>query len=344
MKKLLFVTENERQTILEMHGFINKPNVINEQYTDVRTLFTTTLAKDLVKGLEKNDVKVFDELSTIIGRSTDETLLTAFNRVLTNVIKTGNRTDGANVLKFCKKLSLINDEFAEKFYQSQIEVINKIRLHPEYSKQWELMVKGNFGEKVLEKYKKNNMGSVKPVEKTPTSPKPAEKPAEQKPTPPKPAEQVKPQTGISRGNFKVGQLNNGSKFDRWIDALFQKVFYEGNDKRFDLFSMDVIKKFTPETKSYLLQLLDIVKRKNLANGLELGFRNEFNRLPKTVDEEIQMLSTNFWGGYGRKGGLQGILDEAPNPGSSVRENLMNVTMTPKQSEELTERLTKIVNS
>jgi hypothetical protein len=348
MKKLLFVTENERQTILEMHGFINNPNVINEEYTELEKIFKNPYAElekifknPFVKGLEKSNPKAFDELSKILDRRADETLSGAFDRVLSKAVDNGSRADGVNVLKFCKQLSLINDQFAEEFYKNQIEVINKIRLHPEYSKQWELMVKNNFGEKVLEKYKKNNMGSVKPVEKTPTEPKPSEKPAEQKPTPPKPAEQVKPQTGISRGNFKVGQLNNGSKFDKSIDAVFQKVFYEGNDKRFDMFPMEVVNKFTPETKSYLLQLLDIIKQKNLANGLELGFRNDFNRLPKTVDEEIQMLSTNFWGGYGRKGGLQGILDQAPSMPSSVAQNLFDVTMSQKQQDELLAKLEKI---
>jgi hypothetical protein len=329
MKKLLFVTENEKQTILEMHGFINNPNVINEQYVELEKIFINPL----IKGLEKTDSKAFNELSTILGRGTDETLSGAFDRVLSKAVDQNSREAGINILKFCKKLSSINPQFAEEFYNNQIKVIDKIRQNPKYSNQWEKLIKDNYGEEVLEKYKKNNI--------KPNAPKPDEKPVEQKPTSPKPAEQVKPQTGISRGNFKVGQLNNGSKFDKSIDAVFQKVFYEGNDKRFDMFSMDVIKKFTPETKSYLLQLLDIIKRKNLANGLELGFRNEFNRLPKTVDEEIQMLSTNFWGGYGRRGGLQGVLDQAPSMPSSVVQNLMDVTMSPKQKEELLGRLEKI---
>ena len=150
MKKLLFVTENEKQRILEMHRITDKSTVISEQVKELEHL----VSNSFVKGLEKNDVKAFDELSTIIGRKGSETLDVAFVRVLDSAIKGGNRADGVNALKFCKKLSLINDEFAEKFYQSQIKVIDKIRLHPEYSKQWELMVKANFGERVLEKYKK----------------------------------------------------------------------------------------------------------------------------------------------------------------------------------------------
>jgi hypothetical protein len=337
MRKLLFVTENERQTILEMHGFINKPNVINEQYIEIRKVFAKSLAKDLVTGLEKSNSKKFDELSKILGRSTDETLLSAFNRMLTKAIRTDGREEGAKVLQFCRELSLINDQFAEEFMLQQIEVINKIRQSPKYSGQWESLVKINYGEKVLEKYKKHNMGAVKPVEKTPTSPKPAE----QKPTPPKPAEQIKPQTGIPKGNFGVAKINNGSKFAKFMDAFFEKVFYEGNNKVMNPFPKEVIKQFTPETKSYLLQLLDIVKRKNLTSGLEQGFRADYGRLPKTVDEEIEFLSNNFWGGssqYGnggrRQGGIQGILDEAPIPSEDVLDNLMNVTMSSSQKEQL----------
>lgn len=348
MKKLLFVTENEKQTILEMHGFINNPNVINEEYTELEKIFKNPYAElekifinPFVKGLEKSNPKAFDELSKILDRRADETLSGAFDRVLSKAVDNGSRADGVNALKFCKQLSLINDQFAEEFYKNQIEVINKIRLHPEYSKQWELMVKNNFGEKVLEKYKKNNMGSVKPVEKTPTEPKPSEKPAEQKPTPPKPAEQVKPQTGISIGNFTVRPLNDGSKLAKFMDAFFEKVFYEGNNKFMNGFPKEVIKQFTPETKSYLLQLLDIVKRKNLTSGLEQGFKSDYGRLPKTVDEEIEMLSNNFWGGksqFGgrRQGGIQGMLGEAPIPTENVLDNLMNTTMSPSQKKELME--------
>ena len=176
-----------------------------------------------------------------------------------------------------------------------------------------------------------------------TNSKPVEKPAEQTPTAPKPDEQVKPQTGISRGNFTVRKLNDGSKIAKFMDSFFEKVFYEGNNKVMNGFPKEVIKQFTPETKSYLLQLLDIVKQKNLTSGLEQGFRADYGRLPKTVDEEIEFLSNNFWGGksqYGnggrRQGGIQGILDEAPVPSPNVMDNLMNVTMSPNQREELME--------
>jgi len=230
-------------------------------------------------------------------------------------------------------------EHPEKYNLEQLEKIDKIYRNVvnnlDETDPFTSEVKNNLETQYGNKLKQNIES------KKGTNPKPAEKPAEQTPTSPKPAEQVKPQTGISRGSFQVGKLNTGSKFDKSIDAIFQKVFYEGNEKRMDVFSMNVVRQFTPETKSYLLQLLDIVKQKNLVGGLEMGFKNDFNRLPKTLDEEIQMLSGNFWGGYGRRGGLQGELDQAPSPPPSVMQNLFDVTMSPKQQQELLERLAKI---
>lgn len=154
MKKILSVNATEKLRILEMHGFINKPNVINEsnvineQIKELETIFV----KDFVKGLEKSDIKAFDELGVIIGKKADETLSGAFDRVLSLAITTGGRQESAQVFKFCKKLSLVNDKFAEKFTENQIDVINNIK--KKYPGNWENLIKINYGEKVLEKYKK----------------------------------------------------------------------------------------------------------------------------------------------------------------------------------------------
>jgi hypothetical protein len=171
MKKSLLVTEDERQRILEMHGFNNKVNVINEQYKELENIFV----KDFLKGLEKTDAKTFDELGVIISKRSDETLSGAFDRILTSAIN-GGRQEGIQVLKFCRTLSAVNDKFAEKFYKTQIKTIDKIKL--KYPEKWEDLVKTNFGEKVLEKYKKGAEGKVTP-------PKPS-KPS----TPPVPPKEI----------------------------------------------------------------------------------------------------------------------------------------------------------
>ena len=239
-------------------------------------------------------------------------------------------------------------EHPEKYNLEQLEKIDKIYRNIvnnlDETDPFTSEVKNNLETQYGNKLKQNIES------KKGTNPKPTEKPAEQTPTSPKPAEQVKPQTGIPKGDFGIAKINDNSKFAKFMDAFFEKVFYEGNGKSMDAFTMDVIKQFTPETKSYLLQLLDIVKRKNLTGGLEQGFKNMFNppRLPKTVDEEIQMLSCNFWGGksqYGsggrRQGGIQGMLDEAPIPTVNVMDNLMTVTMSPSQRKELMDYGNKI---
>ena len=108
-----------------------------------------------------------------------------------------------------------------------------------------------------------------------------------------------------------------------------------------MFSNEIISKLTPETKSYLLQLKDIVKQKGLLRGPENGFVNKYGRLPKTVDEEIEMISGNLWGGYGRKGGIQTQLNELPVPSSGVFDNLMDVTMPSTSKQELLDLYVKM---
>ena len=152
MKKILSVNPNEKQRILEMHGFTNNSNVINEQYSELRS----KIVDKFVSGLEKNDVKAFDELSTIIGRKSNEALDVAFNRVLDLAVN-GGRVEGAKVMQFCRKLSSINDQFAQKFYENQIKVIDKIK--QKYPNDWEKLVKTNYGEKVLERAKKGTSSS-----------------------------------------------------------------------------------------------------------------------------------------------------------------------------------------
>jgi hypothetical protein len=152
MKKILSVNPNEKQRILEMHGFANNLNVINEQYNELKS----KIVDKFVIGLEKNDVKAFDELSTIIGRKSNEALDVAFNRVLDLAVN-GGRVEGAKVMQFCRKLSSFNDQFAQKFYENQIEIIDKIK--QKYPNDWEKLVKTNYGEKVLEKVKKGASSS-----------------------------------------------------------------------------------------------------------------------------------------------------------------------------------------
>jgi hypothetical protein len=62
--------------------------------------------------------------------------------------------------------------------------------------------------------------------------------------------------------------------------------------------------------------------------------DKYKRLPKTVDEEIEMISGNLWGGYGRTGGIQLELDVIPVPSSEVFNNLLDVAMSPSAKQEV----------
>ena len=181
----------------------------------------------------------------------------------------------------------------------------------------------------------------KPVEPKQIKPKPVERPAEPKPIEKTP-EKVLPKgefqrLTIQRDKYDIPVTKNG----KYLDRFFEKVFYEGFDKRHNMFSNEIISKLTPETKSYLLQLKDIVKQKGLLRGPENGFVNKYGRLPKTVDEEIEMISGNLWGGYGRRGGIQTQLNELPVPSSGVFDNLMNVTMPSTSKQELLDLYVKM---
>ena len=177
------------------------------------------------------------------------------------------------------------------------------------------------------------------VDKPQVKPEPVKTPTNTKVDKP----QVKPEQVIPKGNFKTISIERGkygivtnNKTASFIDKLFEKVFYEGFDRGHNMFTKDVISKLTPESKSYLKQLKDMVESKGLLDGPQMSFRDTYNRLPKNVDEEIEMISGNIWGGGGRPGGIQLEINELPVPSSGVIENLMNVTMSPNQKNQVIE--------
>ena len=69
------------------------------------------------------------------------------------------------------------------------------------------------------------------------------------------------------GNFKVIPIQRGKyreiisgKNGVFVDQLLSKSFYEGFDKRHDMWTDAIINQLTPETKSYLLQLKNILEK------------------------------------------------------------------------------------
>ena len=177
------------------------------------------------------------------------------------------------------------------------------------------------------------------VDKPQVKPEPVKTPTNTKVDKP----QVKPEQVIPKGNFKTISIERGkygivtnNKTASFIDKLFEKVFYEGFDRGHNMFTKDVISKLTPESKSYLKQLKDMVESEGLLDGPQRLFSDTYGRLPKNVDEEIEMISGNIWGGGGRPGGIQLEINELPVPSSGVIENLMNVTMSSNQKNQVIE--------
>jgi len=163
--------------------------------------------------------------------------------------------------------------------------------------------------------------------------------------PKKPAKDV-----IPKGNFPTMEITRdkyglpATKNGKFLDNLFQKVFYEGFDKRHNMFTKEVISKMTPETKSYLTQLKDVVEQQGLLEGPKIVFKDTYGYLPKTTDEVVEMISGNLWGGGGRRGGIQTEIKTIPIPPSNVIENLLNVTMSSTQKQQVLDYYKKLFNT
>ena len=119
------------------------------------------------------------------------------------------------------------------------------------------------------------------------------------------------------------------KLAKWFD----QKFYEANDKRHSFITDEIINKMTPETKSYLLNLLD--KTKNIHSGFRGGrfFNPDNNKLMTTENDLLKMVTTNMWGGYGRPGIMasKAVYKEAipslPIPSKAVENNLNSIFPT-----------------
>jgi hypothetical protein len=82
--------------------------------------------------------------------------------------------------------------------------------------------------------------------------------------------------------------------------VFEKAFYEGNDKRYDDISDETLAKLSPATRQYLLSLYETLK----------PFNSTFQRMGKildkqtskeitTEDQKIKYVTSSYFGGLGR---------------------------------------------
>jgi len=135
---------------------------------------------------------------------------------------------------------------------------------------------------------------------------------------------------LSKGSFGMSDAEESKRLAYWFD----QKFYEANNKRHAFITDEVINKMTPETKSYLLNLLE--KTKNIHPDFRGGrFLNpENNKVMTTENDLLKMVTSNMWGGYGRPGIMasKAIYKEAgipslPIPSKSVENNLNSIFPT-----------------
>lgn len=147
------------------------------------------------------------------------------------------------------------------------------------------------------------------------------------------APEVKPgafnTTTFTRDNYGRIVNNNQATF---TESLLSKAFYEGFDKRNNMWSDAMISKLSPNTKSYLNQLYSTLESQNLIYTTD--FNNSFKKLPQTVDEKIKVISGNHFGGFGRMSGRQENITKLPIPSSDVISDLMKNTMEESRQKEL----------
>lgn len=111
--------------------------------------------------------------------------------------------------------------------------------------------------------------------------------------------------------------------------FFEKVFYEIKDKRHDEPYPHQLEVLTPETREYLLDLLDALKDYDKTYPRLGQFLDPQTSKPLTTEDElISYLASNFFSGFGRGSRLgnslqpiQGLRLPEP-PSQEVVENIV----------------------
>ena len=86
--------------------------------------------------------------------------------------------------------------------------------------------------------------------------------------------------------------------------FFEQVFYEIKNKRHDYPFPHQLAKLTPESREYLLDVLDVVKTFDDKYQRTGQFLHPDNNRPLTTEDElISYLASNFFSGFGRSSKL-----------------------------------------
>lgn len=138
---------------------------------------------------------------------------------------------------------------------------------------------------------------------------------------------------ITKGAFKIADPDESFKIAGWLD----QKFYESGNRRIAELTNQQYSSLTPETKSYLLTLLDYLKKyhPNFKNG---NFYDPLtNEISKTERQLLNRATMNMWGGFKRPGELVqmklngGKTPPLPIPTKAVEDNLNSVFPTASNS-------------
>lgn len=139
---------------------------------------------------------------------------------------------------------------------------------------------------------------------------------------------------ISKGSFRTASPDESYMIAGWLD----QKFYESGERRIAEPTDQEYAKMIPETKSYLIKLLDYIKNyhPNYENGV---WKHPITQKPsKTERELVNNAVVNMWGGLGRPGPLtrRKIYDNLPTPPlpiptKAVEDNLNSIYPTSSQS-------------
>ena len=130
----------------------------------------------------------------------------------------------------------------------------------------------------------------------------------------------------------VSKTGSKSKLYTWVEKLFEKLFYESNNKRNDLIDKSKLSSLSGSSKIFLEDLYDHFEKNNAI--YLTAFKDNFNRTPNNTEDKIYVITSNHFGGFGRTAPPQSKLSTLPFPPNDVINNLIQVFMDSKRKEEI----------
>jgi hypothetical protein len=132
----------------------------------------------------------------------------------------------------------------------------------------------------------------------------------------------------------VSKTGNKAKLYSWVERLYEKLFYESNNKRHDFIDKSKLSSLSGSSKSFLEDLYDHFENNNAI--YLTAFKDNFNRMPNNTDDKIYAITSNHFGGFGRTAPPQSKISTLPFPPNDVINNLIKVFMDSKRKEEIVE--------